>query len=503
MRNFLWSFFTLFLLSINVNGQQVSHPKLVVYIVVDGLDNNILNIYQSELSDGGFRKISREGHRYMSLISSDFAGYPGTQITTFLSGATPSKHGVVGQKWLDSKSNQIINVLGRDSVEYELVGTKTNEYLLPDYLKHYFGKNKNISFTLDAQWMIHTLGVSPNSFYTFNFDNKTIYDALSTDTIIENWLQKANESINVKSYLKKEWTPEKDISLYQEYQRKEGDIIKSFKYSFNGDYKKLFASPYGNYIIRDAVVSYIDNTYIEKKEHTDFIAIHFTINPYFVDKNQWLTAEKEDMLFRLDKNISSLVEFMDLSYGSENYLLMVMGVPNEKVFFEKGKNGVDYGVVNKKKVAALLNFYLMAIHGQGNWVIGMHDNQIFLNRSLISERNISLKEIQEEAALFVMEVAGIERAYPTYEMNFAYELNEPFKSNFYPNRSGDLFYIVKKGWHTDNGDEYGIQSSSNGHRKIPFIMRGWGVERGVTIDNVMLQDIIPNLLKKMNISVDF
>ena len=503
MRRLFLSLLFLFPFIVSAVSQSNKNPKFVMFIVVDGLDNNTFNILQQKLPNDGFRKIVSEGHRYMSLVSSDFAGYHGTQISTFLSGTTPEKHGIIGKKWYDKKSNELISVLGADSIFYNEVGKKSSRGILPDYLKYFYGENvENVSFTINSPWMIHTLGVAPSSFFEIDKHKGDYKNSLKIDSTSFDWANK----LNLKTYLNKSWHPQSDITKYEEFLRDSNKVAQKFKHIIDKDISKglgqVVNSPFGNSLTRDAVVSYLANTQFGKDERTDFISIYFSLNPYVNRTDDWLSAEKEDMFISLDRNIASLVEFLDFEYGKDNYLLIVMGVPNDKIAIKRGKQGVDYGVVEKKKVVSLLNFYLMALHGQGDWVLGMYDNQVFLNRDLIASKAMSLKDIQEESALFLMDVAGIERVYPTYEMLFAHELNEPFKSNFYPNRSGDLFYIIKKGWHTDNGDGLGVQLSTNGSKLIPLIMRGWEVERGATIDKVKLEEVIPTILKNMGISIE-
>jgi hypothetical protein len=64
-----------------------------------------------------------------------------------------------------------------------------------------------------------------------------------------------------------------------------------------------------------------------------------------------------------------------------------------------GQAGVTTGVVEFKKITALLNLYLMAIHGQGRWVLGMHDNAVYLNHQLIAEKRLAIEEMQQLSPL--------------------------------------------------------------------------------------------------------
>ncbi len=506
---FIWIFFLLIIL-FGVKSQAVEPPKLIVFVVIDELDNNQLNFLQSEFSESGFNGIAKKGHRYMSLVSNDFSGYPGTRITSLFTGTTPSRHGVIGERWMvDYQKNEFNVAPSVDSVSLHKAIFYSQSRSLADYLKSYYGhKSLSVGFSLNAPWMIHSLGYSPHHFFTFDLSKGIFFDALQSDTIAHNWLDKFNNSIPHNALLKNQWGPVKDIANYIEYknQRDTTGKFRTFFYTMKGKedsrYSNVAASPSGNTLLRDVVVSYLANSELGRDEIPDLLTICFTTKPFVETPSVWLPAEKEDMLLRLDQNLASLIEFLDHEYGSENYLMAVTAASSlseEKQI--AGKQSLNSGLVDQKKIGALLNLYLMALHGQGKWVLGVYDHQIFLNRQLINESSLSLKEVQEKSALFVMEMSGIARVIPTFEMMLIPPTVEPFKSNFFPMRTGDLFYTLKPGWEAKQTDTYGVQSSVSGGNLVPFIMKGWGVSIGVTVGKENSNNIIPNLLQQMNISI--
>ncbi len=505
----IWIFLLTFFL-IGVKCHAVEPPKLIVFVVIDELDNNQLNFLQSEFSKSGFNGIAKKGHRYMSLVSTDFSGYPGTRVTSLFTGTTPSRHGVIGERWMVDYQKGEFNVApSLDSTSLHKTIFYNQSRSLADYLKSYYGhKSLSVGFSLNAPWMIHSLGYSPHHFFTFDLSKGIFFDALQSDTLAYSWLHKFNNSIPHSQFLKNQWGPVKDISNYLEYknQRDTTGKFRAFFYNMKGNgsslYKNIASSPTGNTLLRDVVVSYLANSELGKDEIPDLLTICFTTKPFVETPSVWLPAEKEDMLLRLDQNLASLIEFLDHEYGSENYLMAVTAASSSSE--EKqiaGKQSLNSGFVDQKKIGALLNLYLMALHGQGKWVLGVYDHQIFLNRQLINENSLSLKEVQEKSALFVMEMSGIARAIPTFEMMLIPPTVEPFKSNFFPMRTGDLFYTLKPGWEANRADTYGVQSSVSGGNLVPFIMKGWGVNPGVTIRKENINNIIPNLLQQMNISI--
>lgn len=508
LRKLFWVAFFM-LLFLKVESQLVKPPKLIVFVVVDELDNNQLNFLQSEFSKRGFNGIAKDGHRYMSMISTDLSGYPGTRVTSLFTGMNPATHGIIGERWVDYSKNKFNLSLSPDpSTVYQAISYNHSK-TLADYIKAFYGKESlSVGFALDAPWLVYSLGFLPSHFFTFNTTTGQFYDLLKTDTTRVEWLQKFNQLIPRKELLTRQWGPLKDIKSYFEYKKMhdESSDFRSFFYNLKGcngsPYQKIAASPMGNTILRDAVVAYLANSNMGKDEVPDLLTISFTSKPFVNTSSFWLSAEKEDMLLRLDQDLASLVEFLDYEYQPENYLLVVTGASSafEETLVAENLEAKG-GVVEQNKMSALLNLYLMALHGQGKWVLGVYDYQVFLNRELINEKLLSLKEIQEKSALFVMEMAGIARAIPTYEMMLNTPQDEPFKSNFYPLRTGDIYYTLKPGWVSKHQETYGIQSDVSGNEYVPLIMKGWNIKPGVTVQKRNVKGLIPYLLEQMGLSI--
>ena len=54
--------------------------------------------------------------------------------------------------------------------------------------------------------------------------------------------------------------------------------------------------------------------------------------------------------------------------------------------------------------------FLQNIYGFGDWVKTYGDAQIFLNRELIFEKYLSLEEVQQQAADFMLRFDGVQKA---------------------------------------------------------------------------------------------
>lgn len=64
-----------------------------------------------------------------------------------------------------------------------------------------------------------------------------------------------------------------------------------------------------------------------------------------------------------------------------------------------------------KRSAALLNIYLQAIYGRGNYVDAAWGEQIYLNRKLLEDKQLDYTEITNRSEAFLQQLSGIEDVY--------------------------------------------------------------------------------------------
>src|ERR1700752_1203471 len=91
---------TLLLLVATSHAQPAVQPKLVVAIVIDQFRYDYLTRFRSEYT-GGLKRLLTEG---ADFTNSRYRHYPTVTAvghSTFLSGATPSVSGIIGNEWWD------------------------------------------------------------------------------------------------------------------------------------------------------------------------------------------------------------------------------------------------------------------------------------------------------------------------------------------------------------------------------------------------------------------
>ena len=505
MKLIIIPFSLIFLFSTGLKAQP-KPPQLILSIIVDEIDNDELLLLQSSFSDKGINRLSREGFRIMSAISHDLAGYPGTRIASLYSGMHPGEHGIVGEQWYNYTSEQFTQKVSFDNLN-SLLEVRTNivARTLGDFMKSFYGPNAEVAaISINSPWMVHTLGYYPDYFFTLNPETGFFYNALNNNEF--GWINEFNSRYSQVNYLTKQWGPLNDIRSYVEFQyinEEERSDFRNFLYDMDDDgkYSKVVSSPYGNTLLRDFIIAFLVNSRFGQDEIPDLLSVCFTTRSFTKNNGTILPAEKEDMMLRLDLEIASIIDFLDFEFGRKNYLIMLTSAkspPHNQSSF--GKQGATTGFFDSNKTMALLNLYLMAVHGQGKWIAGYSDGTIFLNRTLIEQKGMSLKTMQEEVALFMHDVSGVAKAMPLFDFMLNTHCDEIFLKNLFPKRMGDIFISFLPGWQTTETELGSQQDGNSGSNSVPFIFFGWNTDKGAWFDNIDTTDLIPLLLKNLGLS---
>ena len=116
--------------------------------------------------------------------------------------------------------------------------------------------------------------------------------------------------------------------------------------------------------------------------------------------------------------------------------------------------GNPFGEFSSRKAVSLLNMYLMAIHGNGEWVSGYHNGQLFLNHNLIKERGKDLRAMRDESARFLTRMSGVTNAWTIDDVldRRATERPDAMRRNTLVNTAGDVFVSIAPGWHETDDD---------------------------------------------------
>jgi predicted AlkP superfamily pyrophosphatase or phosphodiesterase len=505
-------------------------PKLIIGIVIDQMRFDYIYRFYDKLEANGFKRFLNEGtfckYTYLNYIYTQ----TGPGHATIFTGTTPSIHGIVSNEWyVPLKKQKVycvddskVNTVGSSSNngKYSPINLMTTTF--GDQLKlHYSFRSKVISISLKDRAAILPGGKTADAAYwyddaTGNFITSTYYMKE-----LPAWLNEFNSKKLADLYLNRLWTPLLSINEYTEslkdsnkYEQGFGSGQFVFPYDLKYlstkknkeiDYSILKYTPFGNTILNDLAKAVIVNEQLGKDNIPDFFTISFSATDYIGHKFGPRSVELEDTYLRLDKEIAHLIDFVENELGKENVLIFLTadhGVSDNPNYLNDNK--IVAGVFKQYLALSLLRTYLNAVYGEGDWVLGYSDLQIFLNRNLIEDAKLSLKEFQERVASFMLQFSGVANAVTAYSLQYQSYTDgilSYMQKSFNPKRSGDVLIALEPGWIEDSSYLYDHNSCYSYDTHVPLFFYGWKIPKMAINRKIYITDIVPTLCSLLQIEV--
>lgn len=438
-------------------------PTLVVGIFVEGLTAEYVDLLRSNLTDSGFNRLIADG---VTIRNVDYGpGIDATAATAILvSGASPSVNGIPGAKAWDSTTKREYPVL----LDPALAGSYTERQLTPapmlvstlsDEVRISDGGLGQVhSIALDPQQAILLAGHAGNSsFWISDIDGTWTSSTYYRET--PSSISRRNVGLTLASRLDTmAWEPSIALDRYPdlpEYKK-----LYPFRHTFPArsvDRFKVFkSSPMANREIAATAAEYISAMPLGKRGVTDMLSIGLDVSPYLYGREADNRIETMDAIIRLDRDIASIIQAVEKGPGMANTLLFVAGTPAPSGSKrDEERWNIPSGQFSPRKAISLLNMYLMALHGNGEWVTGYHNGFFFLNHDLIKERGISESDLRREGAEFLSRMSGVSDVYTIDDILTRRAGDDPnaLHRNISPLHAGDLLVMVNPGWEISDGNE--------------------------------------------------
>lgn len=120
---------------------------------------------------------------------------------------------------------------------------------------------------------------------------------------------------------------------------------------------------------------------------------------------------------RLDLELAELITMLEKKVGAGRFLLVVTstGYTDDEIT-DFSKYRIPTGTFSVTRASALLNMYLMAVYGQGQYVETEFGSQLFLNQKLIEDKQLNLSDVLTRAQAFLIQMAGVKDVYTSQRL---------------------------------------------------------------------------------------
>nr|MBP8935701.1 alkaline phosphatase family protein [Prevotella sp.] len=161
---------------------------------------------------------------------------------------------------------------------------------------------------------------------------------------------------------------------------------------------------------------------------------------------------------------------------------------------------VPTGTFYINRTANLLNVYISAIYGQGNYVDAVFGNQIYLNHKLIEQKRLSLRDVENRCKEILVQSAGVSNVYTTEQLLAGGNDDiKKIRNAFSPSVSGDIVIDVTPGWKLLNENTQETYTSRTAVIPFPIIIYGMGIKAERITTPVTVDRIAPTIAKSIHI----
>ncbi len=484
-------------------------PRLVVNIIIDQLRSDYLEAFSPLYGEDGFHKMMKEGRVYTQ------AEYPfnlpdrASAIASLMTGATPYEHGVVAQQWLNRTTLQPVFCVD----DKEFSGLFTTESSSPaslsvstitDELKvSTEGKSLVYSIAPFRDAAILAAGHAADGAFWIN-DMTGQWCGSSYYGSYPSWVQLYEDGQSLKSRIGSiTWNPSSGLVGTFNYFAS-GGTRKPFKYGFSGDgrYRDFKASALVNEEVNNFADQCLRTTDIGADAVTDFLSLTYYAGNYQHKGVDVCPIEMQDTYVRLDKCLAELMNFVEKKVGSGRvlYVLTSTGYADQEAE-DLTKYRIPTGSFSITRAQLLLNMYLVAVYGQGQYVEAAMDNQLYLNLKLIENRALNLAEVLERSQDFLIQLEGVRDVFTSGRLTLGAGTPtiSKLRNAYNPRCSGDILIQVAPGWHLINETTHQDRLVRDSYMGFPLIFYGCNIQRETITAPVTVDHLAPFLAKCLRI----
>jgi predicted AlkP superfamily pyrophosphatase or phosphodiesterase len=463
-----------------------ANPKLVIAIVIDQFRYDFLTRFRSEYT-GGLKRMLVEGANFTNSRYPQYQTVTAVGHSTFLSGATPSNSGIVGNEWWDRTTGAAVTSVsdaGTRLVGGTGPGSSPRRLLqstVGDELKASGKGGKVIGISIKDRSAILPGGHTADAAYWFDGSSGNFVSSTYYFNELPPWVADTNQSHLADKFSGEEWMKHKLPSG--------GPAL----------YAELEATPYGNELIQQLALRALKAEKLGTTAKIDLLAISYSANDYVGHRYGPDSEEVHNMALRVDKLIGELLRAAEAQAGPGNVLAVLTAdhgvAPLPEINHDRKMPG---GRVDAAKMLGGVEAALEAKFGGSRWIAYTSEAGMYLNL----QPQVDPSEAENVAANALRAYPHVARAYTRTQLMKgelpADEVGTAVRNGFNPTRSGSVLIILEPYWITGaagatHGSPYGYD------RHVPMLFLGSRIKAGHYDSNVAPNDIAPTLASILDV----
>ena len=440
-------------------------PRLTVVAVVDGLTTENLNLLRPYWQQGGLRTLSEEA--FQTSVAFPHLVYGGNETTaTLVTGATPDRHGYTMDTYFLRRDRRLHTMLEDESVHG--IGTKLHlsskallSRTMTDKMRLLYPAAKIYAVGIQPETTVLLAGHTANACCWIDPESRKWAATAAFTEGLPSAAYNYNNGGRFEILASHQWTPRMDIPMYNcptAQERKKG-----FSYTVN---EVLTHSPEANTLVIELALALQKEEKLGTDATPDLLMLQLNTLSPAAQSDYIASAEQEDLYLHLNQDLGYLMEQLDKRIGRANYQLLVVGRP---VLGTSAQTLSDIHMpvqqFNADRAAALTGTYLMALYGHERWVEGGYGQSIYLNRTLIEQKRLSLETMQRQVANFLMDFEGVQIAMPGHEAMQYPQLS----TTLCKRHAGDVVFLLQPGWQLMQDEKRALDKVIDDNPTVPLL----------------------------------
>ncbi len=503
-------------------------PRLLIFMVVDGLPQRQITAYRDQLAPDGFARFLDRGTWFANANYNHSFTVTAAGHATMLTGAYPNRTGIIGNEWRNPDTGA--PVYNTEDLSATYIGHKTNAFdgtspknlkvqTVGDMLRMSSPASKVIAISGKDRGAILPAGKSGTAYMYMaasgGFASTTHYMALHPA-----WVSAHNAAKPADRYFKTEWKallPEaayaRSLPDNQPWFGPAGGKLPMMMGVAADDtpgpafYNAVMRSPFGDALTLDFARAAIAGEQLGQRGTTDILSISLSSHDYI---NHLYSAESRlshDHLLQLDRQLERFFADLDKTIGKGNYVAMLTAdhgfMPAPEV---SAAQGLPSGRLNSAQLLGRINAGLEARFGEGKWALGFSGSSLLLDKKLLALKNADAAAVASFAKLLLLAEPAMAAAYTRTELlaNSLHEslLFSALRKSWHPDVSGDVQYALKPNWmfaSTVTVATHGSPYSYDTH--VPLLVYGPGWYKPGRVDTaVEITSIAPTLAQLLGVA---
>ncbi len=445
-----------------------SSPKVVIGLTIDQLRTDYLEAFASLYGERGFKRIWKEGRVFAQASYSFGKVDRASAIAAIYSGTTPSVNGIIANQWLDLHTLRPTGCVDDPA----FMGNYTNESSSPARL---------LVSTLADELKIATR-------------NKALVYAIAP--FRDAAILAAGHAGDGAYWLNTQTGKWCGTTYYKDFPWWIG------QYNDRNRVRRPITGTLMNDEVNALATEMFEKSDMGKDDITDLLALTYYAGDYADAYSQEGAQSIQEAYVRMDRNLAELLDLIDRKVGLNNALIFITSTgyaPGEAADFDLYR--IPGGQFYLNRCAALLNMYLSATYGAGQYVEAFYEQQIYLNHKLIENKQLSLVDVQEKAADFLIQFSGVNEVYSAHRILLGAWTPDIslIRNGYHRKRSGDLQIEVLPGWSVINENVPDEKFVRHAYMSTPIIFMGYQLKPAIIQTPVTIEHIAPTLANFLRI----